>query len=348
MALIEDFFPGLGGWLNKNRTRALSGSREKALNLLGEAPTELSAGEGRPGEAFAAQSFGGSGLMADETDFGNQMRFSLGLMGLPGYQQGGQNFARQAMGNQLGLPMQMMQYKQDQANWEANQQRLETEKRTGAMQNIEAAGYIPDTPEYQAAMGQYLMKTDTTTINLPGQAELRSAGFAAQTIRSGMDINALEDAGYRPSYADFAASQLPLGFGNYAVSPEYQKYRAIATDWVFGNLRPESGAVIKKEEEQQYFETYFPQPGDSEATVAKKRVLRAQKEQIRIQAAGQAEVKVIEAAGSQVQPVAPVAGAGEGAAAVQNVEQPPPGARVIPLNKPRTGLRGRGVYNRGN
>ena len=138
MALsITDFIPGLGSWVNENRTKAMAGSTSRALNLLGEAGQQLSAGEARPGQAFEAQQTPGRGLMADPESFANQMKFSLGLMGLPGYSQGGADFASQAMRQQLGMPMQQMKMQQDQANWQANQQRLQQVKATTAMQNLE-------------------------------------------------------------------------------------------------------------------------------------------------------------------------------------------------------------------
>lgn len=302
--------------MNQNRMQSRQGSTDAAMNLLGEQHQLMQGGDPQAGldqlSGAGDVMGGGYGLMADINDPARQMKYASGLMGIPGYEQAGRNYGAQAFANQLGMPMAQMKMQQDQANWQANQQRQQI---TSTMRNVAAAGYIPGTAPFQAAMKNWLEKPDTV-INMPGQAELRAAGFASQAVRSGADINVMEDSGYRPSWADTNAALLPLGFGNAVVSPEYQEYRAVATDWVFGNLRPESGAVIKKEEEQQYFETYFPQPFDTEATVAKKRQMRAQKEQIRINQAGQAEVKIIEAAG-----------AGEGTAAVEKYtkDNPPPG-----------------------
>ncbi len=313
MVQIADVFPGLGAWMNQNRMQSRQGSTDAAMNLLGEQHQLMQGGDPQAGldqlSGAGDVMGGGYGLMADMNDPGAQMRYATGLMQIPGYEQAGRNYGAQAFSNQLGMPMQQMKARQDQANWQQNQQRQQI---TSAMRNITAAGYKPGTPEYQSAMGQYLMKTDTTTINLPGQAELRMAGFAAQTIRSGNEINAMEDSGYIPSFADMTAARLPMGIGNAAVSPEYQKRQALATDWIYGVLRPESGAVINADELDQHMLTYFTQPGDTAETIALKRRLRAQKEQIRIQGAGTAEIKVLEAAG-----------AGEGTAAVEKHAIPP-------------------------
>jgi len=166
---VSDFFPGLGAWMNENRAKAMAGSTDRAMTLLGEEGMQYQ-GEGRPGGEQLITDRPGTGLMADPEDFANQMKFSLGLMGLPGYQGAGGQFAQQAMRQQLGMPVQQMQMKQAQDNWQANQARLAVQKTTTAMQNLEAAGYKQGSPEYQGAMKAYMQKTNSTTINMPSQA----------------------------------------------------------------------------------------------------------------------------------------------------------------------------------
>lgn len=64
------------------------------------------------------------------------------------------------------------------------------------------------------------------------------------------------------------ASGLPLG--NYAQSPEYQKYKQASSNFITALLRQESGAAINKSEFERYDREYMPQPGDSKEVLAQK------------------------------------------------------------------------------
>jgi hypothetical protein len=68
----------------------------------------------------------------------------------------------------------------------------------------------------------------------------------------------------------------PEVIANQMRSPEYQKYRQAADQWIRAKLRKESGATITPEESEGEFRTFFPQPGDSPDVVAQKKAARQQ------------------------------------------------------------------------
>lgn len=74
--------------------------------------------------------------------------------------------------------------------------------------------------------------------------------------------------GIGTSLAGKIASGLPMG--NYIQSPEYQKYKQAASNFITALLRQESGAAIGKQEFDRYDKEYMPQPGDSADVLAQK------------------------------------------------------------------------------
>lgn len=66
---------------------------------------------------------------------------------------------------------------------------------------------------------------------------------------------------------------------NVLTSEDRQRYLQAKNDWILANLRAESGAAIGAEEYKKQDETYFPQIGDSEATVRQKAEARKRAEQ---------------------------------------------------------------------
>jgi hypothetical protein len=88
---------------------------------------------------------------------------------------------------------------------------------------------------------------------------------------------------YQPSIKDYAAANAVMQRGplvasaaNAALSAEGQQYYQAASDWVRAKLRKESGAVISPGEMAQEIKTYFPVPGDTQATIEQK--LRARQQ----------------------------------------------------------------------
>lgn len=99
-----------------------------------------------------------------------------------------------------------------------------------------------------------------------------TAGLYADRLTASNDIiSSLEQAG--TSLADTALSKVPIA-GNYLISEDFQKLDQAKRNFINASLRRESGAVISDEEFANGNLQYFPQPGDSEATIKQKRANR--------------------------------------------------------------------------
>ena len=97
----------------------------------------------------------------------------------------------------------------------------------------------------------------------------KNTGFYGRTLEANKILNELEAQG-----TDFWQSNLdavPFGLGNYARSPEFQKFDQARRDFVNAILRRESGAVISDREFENAEKQYFPVPGDSQEVIAQKR-----------------------------------------------------------------------------
>lgn len=90
--------------------------------------------------------------------------------------------------------------------------------------------------------------------------------FANKMELSNKTLDSLANQG--TSLAGKIASGLPMG--NYIQSPEYQKYKQAASNFITALLRKESGAAIGKEEYDRYEREYMPQPGDGKEVLAQK------------------------------------------------------------------------------
>lgn len=75
------------------------------------------------------------------------------------------------------------------------------------------------------------------------------------------------------SLPEYAAAHLP-GVGNYFKTKEYQQAEQAGKEFLQAVLRKDTGAAITKEETQEYGTVYLPQPGDSSAVLAQKKVSR--------------------------------------------------------------------------
>jgi len=81
--------------------------------------------------------------------------------------------------------------------------------------------------------------------------------------------------GYDPAnMRDFAASNLPLAIRATALSEGGQRYLAAKMNFITAVLRKESGAAISDTEFANEDLKYFPQPGESAATIEQKRIAR--------------------------------------------------------------------------
>lgn len=116
-----------------------------------------------------------------------------------------------------------------------------------------------------------------------------AAGFADRMVASEAIIKQLSPEEALPTEFTSLAGGVPL-FGTYlqrkAMTPEQQKYKQAADNWIRANLRKESGAVIGADEMQAEYETYFPQPGDSPQVIQQKAEARKITTQAMIKNAG--------------------------------------------------------------
>jgi hypothetical protein len=125
-------------------------------------------------------------------------------------------------------------------------------------------------------------------VNDPSQNASNSNVFAMRMMETSNKLQGADGANIDTTlagFADAAGREVPL-VGNYLVSPEYQRAKNLADNWVTANLRKESGAAIPPEELKQEREKYFPIAGDTQETIAQKRELRAIAEEGMRQAAG--------------------------------------------------------------
>lgn len=124
-----------------------------------------------------------------------------------------------------------------------------------------------------------------TTVNIGNQdiskikeGPAKAAGFYERMQKASQETDAIKNvdpAAGRNTVKGFWQNIAPNEFQ----SPEFQAYKTSSAEWIRAKLRKESGAVIGADEMRQEFETYFPQPGDSEKTVELKKRLRATAEQ---------------------------------------------------------------------
>lgn len=127
----------------------------------------------------------------------------------------------------------------------------------------------------------------------PTDVQVLAGGFARRMAEAARDLDTFEKAGNNPvrSFGARAAGMVPFvgdAMQNQLTDDDRQKYWTAASNWVRANLRKESGAAIGKDEMDKEISTYFPQSGDSPATIEYKRHLRELTTQNMIKAAGNA------------------------------------------------------------
>lgn len=120
------------------------------------------------------------------------------------------------------------------------------------------------------------------------EGERSAAGYLHRMRSAEEIIGGLEGTGYRPGLGSKIADMLPIDAGNFFRTPEGQRYRQAAMDWIRAKLRKESGAQIAADEFEGEFQTYFPQPGDSPEVVEQKRAARKRAEESMAIEAGRA------------------------------------------------------------
>lgn len=108
------------------------------------------------------------------------------------------------------------------------------------------------------------------------EGELSAANFANRMVGASDMLREVENMeGFNPISGEATFAGL---FGRtaerLASTPELQRYKNAAQDWIRAKLRKESGAVIGDDEMRSEYETYFPVYGDSPSVIAQKEKLR--------------------------------------------------------------------------
>lgn len=100
----------------------------------------------------------------------------------------------------------------------------------------------------------------------------KNSGFLIRTEAANEILNSLEGQGTR--WGQQQLENVPLGLGNFARDPEFQKFDQARRDFVNAILRRESGAVISDQEFDNADKQYFPMPGDGPEVIVQKRANR--------------------------------------------------------------------------
>lgn len=194
--------------------------------------------------------------------------------------------------------------------WETDVERgVQINKRTGEVRQLQ--GLPPKTPKPKTLTRftgpdnkEYTFDAETGTVALakgaqPGpapdkkstQAEQSAAAFAGTQKKLRPQIEVLENKGIAPSPgAEFVEGlgNVPIVGGlvkpmttkgaNYLRNEDQQKLRNLARQWMIATLRLDSQGTITNDEFENYYATYFRQPGDNPSIVAQKQAARREKE----------------------------------------------------------------------
>jgi len=105
--------------------------------------------------------------------------------------------------------------------------------------------------------------------------EKLAGAFTNRMIEATSTFENVTAGGYDPAnMRDFAASNLPLAIRATALSESGRRYLAAKMNFITAVLRKESGAAISDTEFANEDLKYFPQPGESAATIEQKRIAR--------------------------------------------------------------------------
>lgn len=162
--------------------------------------------------------------------------------------------------------------------------------RLGELARMEDSAFARRESAADRALSRELAQGEREQKRVEGtESQKLSAGFADRMVASNTIIEQLESAGGLPTEFTSLAGGVPL-FGSYlqrrAMTPEQQRYKQAADNWIRANLRKESGAVIGADEMEAEYATYFPQPGEDPATIAQKAEARRITTQAMIKNAG--------------------------------------------------------------
>ena len=106
------------------------------------------------------------------------------------------------------------------------------------------------------------------------QEQMKAAGYLNRALAANKDLLSVEssnpDVG---SGMNTALGGIP-GIGNYLIPDDVQLHRRARLDFLTAVLRLQSGAVINESEHKDEIAKYFPQPGDTPATLKAKQIGR--------------------------------------------------------------------------
>ena len=158
-----------------------------------------------------------------------------------------------------------------QAELSKPEKRLETAQEMAQRRTDTIRQVIADNPLAAETIYTALMGKTAEPPKLDAESR-KTIGFADRMNNAERELgNVLKDFNPAGTFQGLAAA-MP----NFMKSDERQQYEALALDWITANLRQESGAAIGKDEYENDFKKYFPQPGDSAETVKLKQSLREQ------------------------------------------------------------------------
>lgn len=195
-----------------------------------------------------------------------------------------QNFQREMA--QIQQAFQSGQMTAQQAFQAAENAKSREQQMQVAQMSRVPAGYQPTDTGMQAIPGGPADPSVVTAITAAQsgskpatEGERNAAGFAGRALDAEKVIRQFENINQGAGGATGAALGAVRGLGmemaaNAMSSPERQQFVQAQRQFTEARLRKESGAAIPKQEYESDAITYFPQPGDSAETVARKRQAR--------------------------------------------------------------------------
>lgn len=162
--------------------------------------------------------------------------------------------------------------------------------RLGELARMEDSAFARQESAADRRLSRDLAQGEREQKRLEGtEGQRLASGFADRMVKANAIIDQLETSGGLPTEFTSIAGGVPL-FGSYlqrkAMTPEQQKYKQAADNWIRANLRKESGAVIGADEMEAEYNTYFPQPGDLPENIAQKAEARKTTTEAMIKNAG--------------------------------------------------------------
>lgn len=145
--------------------------------------------------------------------------------------------------------------------------------RLGELARMEESAFARQESAADRRLARDLAQGEREQKRLEGtEGQKLAAGFADRMVASEAIIEQLPPQALPTEFTSLAGA-VPFA-GTYlqrkAMTPEQQKYKQAADNWIRANLRKESGAVIGADEMAAEYETYFPQPGDSPDVIRQK------------------------------------------------------------------------------